>query len=58
MNAAVSGQNRQKTCLAHLYAYIAILLAFGVIDAMWLGIMGFLLYRPTLGILFFGTLPH
>lgn len=33
----------------HVIAYAAILLPFGLLDAVWLSIMGRLLYRPTLG---------
>ncbi len=35
--------------MAHISAYLAILLVFGVIDAVWLTVMGRLLYKPTLG---------
>jgi uncharacterized membrane protein len=38
-----------EASLASISAYIAILLVFGIVDAVWLTVMGRLLYRPTLG---------
>jgi uncharacterized membrane protein len=35
--------------MAYLIGYIAVLLPFGVVDALWLRLMGPVLYRPTLG---------
>ena len=35
--------------MTYLVAYIAVLIVFGIVDAVWLTIMGPLLYRPTLG---------
>jgi uncharacterized membrane protein len=35
--------------MIYLVAYFAILLPFGLLDAVWLSLMGPRLYRPTLG---------
>lgn len=35
--------------MLYVVTYAAILLPFGLLDAVWLSIMGRLLYRPTLG---------
>ena len=35
--------------MVYLVGYIGALISFGVVDAMWLRLMGPLLYRPTLG---------
>ncbi len=35
--------------MTYLSAYIAVLLVFGALDAIWLTTMSNLLYRPTLG---------
>lgn len=35
--------------MTFIIAYVAILLVFGICDALWLGTMGPALYRPTLG---------
>lgn len=35
--------------MSYLIAYVGALLAFGVMDAVWLGTMGAALYRATLG---------
>jgi uncharacterized membrane protein len=35
--------------MAYVTGYITALIAFGAIDAIWLGLMGPALYRPTLG---------
>jgi len=35
--------------MTYLIGYIAALLSFGVVDALWLRSMGPILYRPTLG---------
>lgn len=35
--------------MMYAIAYFAILLPFGLLDAVWLGLMGPRLYRPTLG---------
>jgi uncharacterized membrane protein len=35
--------------MPYAVAYIAVLIVFGAIDAMWLSIMGPVLYRPALG---------
>ncbi|AVO46185.1 DUF2177 family protein [Phreatobacter cathodiphilus] len=39
-----------------LSAYAAALIVFGILDAVWLSIMGRLLYRPTLGSLMLDNL--
>ena len=31
------------------FSYAAILIAFGIVDAVWLSVMGRLVYKPTLG---------
>jgi uncharacterized membrane protein len=38
-----------EASLATISAYLAILIVFGVVDALWLSVMGPLLYKPTLG---------
>lgn len=35
--------------MAYMIGYIAVLISFGAIDAVWLRFMGPVLYRPTLG---------
>ena len=35
--------------MSYVIAYLAVLIVFGAIDAMWLSTMGPLLYRPALG---------
>lgn len=35
--------------MSHLIAYLTILIAFGIIDAIWLSQMAMALYRPILG---------
>jgi uncharacterized membrane protein len=35
--------------MSYTIAYVAVLIVFGAIDAMWLSTMGPLLYRPALG---------
>jgi uncharacterized membrane protein len=35
--------------MVYLVGYVVALVAFGAIDALWLSVMGALLYRPTLG---------
>src|ERR1700722_17800509 len=35
--------------MTYLIAYVAVLIVFGTIDAVWLTTMGALLYRPALG---------
>jgi uncharacterized membrane protein len=35
--------------MLYVIAYFAILLPFGLFDAVWLSLMGPRLYRPTLG---------
>lgn len=35
--------------MVSIYAYITVLVVFGIIDAVWLSTMGRVLYRPTLG---------
>lgn len=40
---------KKSRLLAHLIAYITILIVFGIIDAIWLSQMAGKLYRPMLG---------
>jgi uncharacterized membrane protein len=35
--------------MTYVIAYVAVLIVFGTIDAVWLTTMGALLYRPALG---------
>jgi len=35
--------------MVNLVGYLVVLVSFGAIDALWLSVMGPLLYRPTLG---------
>jgi uncharacterized membrane protein len=35
--------------MSYIIAYVAVLLVFGTIDAVWLSTMGPLIYRPALG---------
>jgi uncharacterized membrane protein len=35
--------------MVYLVGYVVALISFGAIDALWLSVMGPLLYRPTLG---------
>jgi uncharacterized membrane protein len=38
-----------KIPMSYIVAYVAVLLVFGAIDAVWLTTMGPLIYRPALG---------
>src|SRR5690242_522127 len=40
---------QMRALMDYLVGYVVALLAFGAIDALWLSVMGPLLYRPTLG---------
>ena len=35
--------------MTYVVAYVAVLIVFGTIDAVWLTTMGAILYRPALG---------
>jgi uncharacterized membrane protein len=35
--------------MTYVIAYVAVLIVFGMIDAVWLTTMGAVLYRPALG---------
>jgi uncharacterized membrane protein len=40
---------RGERSMTYIVAYVAVLLVFGTIDAVWLTTMGAILYRPALG---------
>src|SRR6202035_2361672 len=40
---------RGERSMTYVVAYVAVLIVFGTIDAVWLTTMGALLYRPALG---------
>jgi uncharacterized membrane protein len=44
-----SSNSSSESPMVYLVGYIVALISFGVIDALWLSVMGPLLYRPTLG---------
>ena len=43
------GHDEKESPMVYLIAYIAALVPFGVVDAIWLSLMGPALYKPTLG---------
>jgi uncharacterized membrane protein len=42
-------KRRGERSMTYVIAYIAVLIVFGTIDAVWLTTMGAILYRPALG---------
>jgi hypothetical protein len=44
------GKLHQEQSMSYLFSYFAILLPFGLLDAVWLSLMGPRLYRLWIGV--------
>ena len=45
----ISSNSSWESAMAYLVGYVVALVSFGAVDALWLSVMGPLLYRRTLG---------